>query len=266
MIELLLGGALALALLAIWVLFPQLLVRPQRISPIKYEASIHEILSGEECERIAEGVLALQEHWRKVPVPFNIKVLYTLGATKYSQRKKDYQERADLLNGVMREQFSWFYDRLLEYFQRELGKPVKLTEDGGVPGFHIVIPHPVFKYPVGSLHYDFVQKPDWYGHQVDDAFSFTLPLQLPSAGAGLFMWDKKGAQVFSGWALAKALLFRGVQCFRPKTRIDYKEGWIVCHDGQHYHMMTPSTIQDGEHRITAQGHGLLIDGEWHLYF
>ncbi|VVU95454.1 hypothetical protein CPAV1605_1205 [seawater metagenome] len=51
-----------------------------------------------------------------------------------------------------------------------------------------------------------------------------------------------------------------------KALIEYSIGYLYLHDGNHYHIMKPSKIGKNEYRITLQGHGILCNGVWNIYW
>ncbi|MBT4906818.1 MAG: hypothetical protein HON62_08050, partial [Rhodospirillaceae bacterium] len=52
-----------------------------------------------------------------------------------------------------------------------------------------------------------------------------------------------------------------------KQFIGYTAGAMVLHDGLTVHQLAnPGRTQDDEYRISLQGHGVLGDGAWHLFF
>jgi hypothetical protein len=164
------------------------------------------------------------------------------------------------LNPILSDKFSWIYDNLIRFFETHLNKPVTLITDGGIPGFHIFVSHWVSKYPIYSLHYD-TESPvpsKWFDRDVDDYFSFTLPIRLPASGGGLFMFDETSEDI----SVNRKVFLRN----RPKIKVHYEVGTMVIQDGRKYHMIAPAIIHEGEYRMTLQGHGLLMNDTWYLYF
>ena len=80
--------------------------------------------------------------------------------------------------------------------------------------------------------------------------SFTIPIELPPKGAGLFVWDAGPESSPIG---------------SPYDYVPYELGQIVIHDGLQFHMMETSRIKKGQYRITMQGHGVLSDNVWNLF-
>jgi hypothetical protein len=251
---------LGFASFVLWFVFPQFLINWNRTGAIARNPKLVEFLTREECDRVFADVLSLRDLWKPFPNPLGVKPLYYLGAAKYIEEHSNYREHAGQMNVILEQKFRHVYDKLIGFFQRELGAPVRLWEGGAYPGFHIFVRHWMSRYPIASLHYDKINaRPSTWGDRlIEGFFSFTLPIRLPSKGAGLFVFDETAADVPPH---LKPLLK-----FREKTKVEYREGTLVIHDGLTYHMIAPSDIEDGEYRMTMQGHGLLIDGAWHLYF
>jgi hypothetical protein len=53
----------------------------------------------------------------------------------------------------------------------------------------------------------------------------------------------------------------------PKQYYTYKTGTMLIHSGHKLHQIAAiQNFHEGEERITLQGHGLLLDGIWQLYW
>jgi hypothetical protein len=243
----------------LWFVFPQFLINWNKTGAITNKPKLIEFLSREECGRIFADVISLRDNWKPFPNRLGVKPLYYLGAAKYIKQHSNYKEHASELNGILQKKFGDIYDKLISFFQRALGTPVRLSENCAYPRFHIFVRHWMSKHPNASLHFDKNSNEAlmWGDKPVEGFFSFTLPIRLPAKGAGLFVFGETAADI----PPVKPLLR-----FRNKSKVEYKEGTIVIHDGLTYHMIAPSDIEEGEYRMTMQGHGLLMDGSWLLYF
>jgi hypothetical protein len=109
-------------------------------------------LSADECAAATAAIFELQEHWvQRLPnIPF-----FTLGAASYMDARPSaaaYFEKAARMNPILRERFSWLYDRVREMLSQALGGPVVYREPGALPGFHLCLPHEAFKRPVGIIN------------------------------------------------------------------------------------------------------------------
>ena len=107
------------------------------------------------------------------------------------------------MNPVLIRSFSWLYELVIEEFSKILGK-LEVVRELGYPGFHIFghkpgqRSHPAcveaFQSPSASLHFDHqYEEHGAYWELFDDVnlketLSFTLPVELPKNGGGLWIW------------------------------------------------------------------------------
>ena len=93
--------------------------------------------------------------------------------------------------------------------------------------------------------------------------SVTIAIDLPASGGGLFHWDlEKTRADHIPSAQFPALL-------GPETRrwYPYTLGTVVLHSGLKYHQIACwDDVQPDDARITLQGHAVLSDGIWTLYW
>ena len=125
----------------------------------------------------------------------------------------------------------------------------------------------MFQQRTGELHCDLQYKHlDWSGYGEVDferPLSFTLALQLPSCGGGLNVWDFEYRESLG---LSKDEI-RQLFNQRRQHVHPYREGFCALHSGHLVHQIAPiPQTKDGEARITLQGHALLCDGVWRLYW
>jgi hypothetical protein len=125
----------------------------------------------------------------------------------------------------------------------------------------------IFSLPVASVHRDLQWQRLTFGPDEDidteNTLSFTLAIELPPGGGGLYTFDQKLSPVFT------LFVPRGlVTSFAPKTKIEYKEGFMVTHNGQTDHMIAPCEMSKDKKRITLQGHGVYEKNKdtWYLYW
>lgn len=218
------------------------------------------LLDGSECERVARQVMALREHWRMpaLGLPF-----YTLGAASYldsgeGAKRARYYEKAASLNPILEREFKWLYDRLLKALGERLGAPVAFEPRAGRPGFNIYLAHELFKRPLARRHFDLqYQNLDWNedaGIDFTRPLSYTLPLQLPRAGAGLATWDIAKADYDRMDEAQRARLDK--EC--PPRHVEYCAGEFICHSGLLLHQVAPARpeMYENDIRLTLQGHAL----------
>lgn len=226
------------------------------------------ILSEDECQKALKSIHSLRSFWSKrgehLAAPF-----FTLGAASYLDASKDsesYYELAQQYNVVLESYFKWLYRKLEKQLSEALGLPVKPAPGLALPGFHIFLASKIFEKPVASLHLDLqYQLVDWKDKTIDpeSPISFTLAIQLPSQGGGLWTWDvyKKDTEGLDSDAIY-ALLANKERQYLP-----YSPGQLVLHSGHMYHQIAPmKDSQAGDERITLQGHGIRSENEYLIYW
>ncbi len=173
---------------------------------------------------------------------------------------------ADKYNPILREHFSWLYQRVTDVVGQHLGAPAACTENLGLPGFHIYLASKIFEKPVASIHCDSQYSfHDWSGQNadLDNPISFTLSIALPQNGGGLNTWDVSYEQVVARAGGTQADLVAGHELVYHA----YKKGNMALHSGHVLHQAAPARdVQRNDERITLQGHGILADGVWRLYW
>jgi hypothetical protein len=93
--------------------------------------------------------------------------------------------------------------------------------------------------------------------------SFTLPLSIPKNGTGLNVWNVSYDDFMKLDQSKKRSLFEQA----PDGFIDYKLGHLILHKGHILHQIkAPSLVEEGDLRITLQGHGILADGKIRIYW
>ena len=229
--------------------------------------SMEPLLSEEDSAAVAARIKALKPHWnRRNPA------MSTLGTASYldGAAKTDYERLAASSNPLMQEHFGDLLDAVLQYFQKRCpGATVRYRPQAALPGFHVFHCNKLFSMPVASVHKDMQWNRLRYarGERIDTAntLSFTLALELPPGGGGLYTFEGKEMPGLLSYIVPKALMYNAAK----KTKIDYKAGWMVTHNGQTYHMIAPSPASDGDvYRITLQGHGVYdaAANTWWLYW
>ena len=212
------------------------------------------LLSEKRCEIIAAEVLNLSKFW------MNRNGFYTLGAATYQDAPLVYPTVANLCNPILLRSFNRLYENLAYCLHTEFGTDISMINHKlGMAGFH-VFDHQTADME-GSIHIDepytrvdLTPFGDW-----DSPFSFTLPVSLPACGGGADFWWKftnEDIDNFTGHAL-----------FPTPDYEEYKLGHLYLHDGKTPHRIAnPAPIQEGEFRITLQGHGVLTDQGAVIYF
>ena len=236
---------------------------------------------------IVQRLLDLDAFWlpRHPHLPF-----YTLGATNYyditGNPAKPYLRLAQQYNPFLRENFGEVYATLLAGLQERLGQPVGFLPDAALPGFHIFGGHADFA--VGDqhdiLHGAWFQRRDGHGFpgnpiHTDTAhlalglpaavagaplptLSFTLALSLPQGGAGMKIWPLRMADIGDLGGQEQMQLLQGC----ASRLVAYQAGSLFVHSGDYYHQARGLPVQEGQYRITLQGHGAWFDGQWRLFW
>ena len=215
---------------------------------------VHEFpfLSPEQCKHFAGRVMRAKAGWVDRGF-FN-----TLGATTYQDDIADYPDIADAINPLMWEQFAPLYLDLYKFFSELMERKVCPHPMGvGYMGFHIFdaragdnCGHPHVDEP-----FDRIDWPFEYAHP----FTFTLPLELPAGGGGLDLWPDVTDKQMDSYVASGAL--------PEHQHLPYSVGKLYLHDGLTPHRIAnPCAIEDGEFRITLQGHGVVTAEGLVLYF
>lgn len=222
------------------------------------------LLAREACEAVRADVLAAQPAWtrRHPDAPF-----YTLGAASYldGDAPARYRALTEGTNPLLGSTFGPLLRQVAAALAAHLGEPVVPTTRHGLPGFHIFRPHPAFERSVTRIHVD---RPhlalDWgVPAAALPALTFTLPIALPRAGAGLDHWPIRGEEWLPLAPEARVALLKA----RPRTHHAYTLGTLVLHDGDFVHRIAPSRgLGPGDDRVTYHGHGVRLEGVWHLYW
>ncbi|SMO86680.1 hypothetical protein [Gracilimonas mengyeensis] len=227
----------------------------------------HPLLTEKEISRIKSIVDNFENDWVERSDGF-----YTLGASSYldaaTESYEKYQQKADAINTKLREQLGFLYKKVEKDLEDHMGQKVTVTKKFAVPGFHIWLENGLPRIPGPTYHFD-VQHLSipWNGKETtieetnrDEMFTFTLPIELPKAGGGLDIWDIDHSEIAN----------QEVEDLIPRRKryfCTYKLGKMVIHSGLKLHRVAvTSPIYEGDRRITLQGHGRLIDGQWVLYW
>ena len=95
-----------------------------------------------------------------------------------------------------------------------------------------------------------------------------MAIELPDKGATTTFWDFSYAEYS---AMPKDSInqtpIRDILKDRRHHTYNYQKGVLIIHDGLHYHRINSQKhLKEQSDRVTLQGHGILIDGVWKLYF
>ncbi len=234
------------------------------------ELALHDIpvLSDAECAAVRQEIFSLRDHWerRHPDVPF-----YTLGTASYLDasggRAAAYAEKTAASNPLLMSHFGWLHERIAGLLAGGLGRPTFYDDRFARPGWHVYLADPAFARPVAKIHCDLQHRDiNWLGHTVADVkdphLSFTLSVALPAAGAGLNHWDVEHEESKLDPAAAK-------RKFDPNNPLyhAYTRGSMAVHSGLMIHQASlMKDVQPTDERITMQGHGILVEKGWLLYW
>jgi hypothetical protein len=210
---------------------------------------MQKILTKSESKLFAKQVKSNKKYWKSQNIIMDI-----LGTASYIEGNrgiKYYKKEYKKTNKLLYKRYKYLYDKVLEYFQNRAPNS-KVKYRFAYPGFHIFKCNRLFSFPVASVHTDlqYLNLPLKQDEDIDydNTLSFTLCLELPPTGGGLYKFENN-----------------------KKTKVIYKPGYIVCHNGKTSHMIAPSPAsQDNKthYRITLQGHGLYDKKKntWWIYW
>ena len=167
----------------------------------------------------------------------------------------------------MNENYPDLLENVLNYFKERTTANVEYRNKAALPGFHIFDCNQVFSYSVASVHKDMQFLRLEYGPNenidYENMLSFTLALELPKGGGGLYTFDSPNLGIL-GLIVPKPLVYT----FCKKEKIDYKTGYMVTHNGLTHHMIAPCKPSKTKSRITLQGHGIYEKNSntWYIYW
>ena len=223
------------------------------------------MLSVDECDEVAAAVLDLREDWTSRS---GSGTFFTLGVNAYmdlahaADPTASYFEPARSANVMLRRRFAGLHERLAQVLGRELGLPTRYADDLAMPGFHVWVGLGIPSRPGASIHFDLqylrlLARPR-YTH-ASGTVSFTVPVELPAAGASLRVWP---GCTYPDDAYRVA----AVRQTEPEV-VPYHLGSALVHSGHVLHQVGASpSVRPEDLRITLQGHGLVVDDVLVLYW
>lgn len=223
----------------------------------------HDLFSERECCDLADRVMALRARWTHRGAGF-----FTLGAASYldaAAGRERYDDLASTANPLLEESFSDVHLRLVDFLERLLRQPVRIDPSLAVPGFHIFELNGTYrdpKYILERAHFDLQWRFLTPGDAWPATLSFTIPIELPSGGGAMQIWDGRYEEVLLAGSHAKAY----ARDHRSK-RLTYHVGRSVVHDGMILHAIGESLECCARgYRITLQGHVMQGGNAWLLYW
>jgi hypothetical protein len=231
-----------------------------------------EVLDDEACANLVQRLLSITDSWQeRHALDDQIHSFHTLGAATYLDTPENYGVVAAAANPVLRDNFGDLLDRVGRAITARTGHPTQLSDDLALPGFHIFRGDhrapPGLMYG-GSVHVDRPHDRHSFPFTIEATLSFTLPIRIPACGAGMHHWSDVPLAMMTGPKAPHAMPPVQREWYDAHKRyFGYTAGAMVLHDGLTVHQLAnPGRTRDDEYRISLQGHGVLGDGAWHLFF
>ena len=231
--------------------------------------TVKNILSVSERTKAIKSVHKLREHWINRGGYFEYP-FFSLGASSYMDAAEDqerYYRWANKFNPILQAEYSWLYSKCAKHIEDTLSKPVIYDSRQALPGFHIFLSDTLFEIPIASRHIDLQYRDlNWGDTQYDpnSAVSFTVYLQIPSSGGGIYSWDYTYNDL------------KGLELQDREDKLaaeephyhKFNDGDMILHSGLHYHQIAAmQDVQENDARISLQGHAILdSDGVYRLYW
>jgi hypothetical protein len=227
----------------------------ERVLVGRAEVYLRQVFTNAEAARTAAAVLDPPAELRDACWHVGTD-LCTIGEPLYRNRDRPdyYAQRARATNRMLYESYSDLHDRVADVFEDRYRVPVAFVEELAIPGFHLMWYDLPGRHEGGGWHLDQLawQVPYFADRaaEVRGILNFTLPLVVPSGGAGMDLVDDNGD--------------RDGQ--RAEMHVPYRPGVMLFSECEVLHRIGPSTSQrPDELRLTLQGHGVLLRG-WLLLF
>ncbi len=227
-------------------------------------------VSAEEAREIVTVVDRLSPYYTSRFMESGLE-FWTLGTSVYIDLDKAHGEGSRYTKSIMSGELHSFYEKVFSTLSAHFGVPVSSPRFVNQPGFHIFknlsgLPRGV-AYG-GAIHKDRQFESSLFTFPYTDVLSFTMILEEPSLGSSVNYWDddslsdRMETKYFCGESDdLKRDLLAGVKSY------DYKVGEICVHDGQTLHQIANMVdVLEGERRISLQGHGVLTDTGYIVYF
>lgn len=222
------------------------------------------LVSKEEIKKTIEKIFEFKDQWTLRGNYFEEIPFYSLGAAGYMDLSEHgpefYKKQFQKTNSLLKENFSWLYKKVFSALKEKYQKDFELFDNAAYPGFHIFLNNDVFEIALASRHVDLQYKDiDWQGITVDPSksISFTLYLELPKNGGGVYYWDLYYED------LCDMNLQKREEVIHANERKlkTFNEGDMFIHNGHQYHQIAPFfDIEPEDQRISLQGHAIYAAG------
>jgi hypothetical protein len=230
--------------------------RTSRVAIGTAEVFLHRVLSDAESAAATRAVLDPSPSLRR-QCWYVGSDLVTIGAPLYRNRDRPqhYAERARATNRLLYRTYQGLYDRVADFLEERYAHPVSFVDELAIPGFHLMVYDHAGRHAGGGWHFDqlaqqvpfFVQR----AGEIERIVNFTLPLAVPSGGTGMDITEEGGAEGRS----------------RADVHVPYRPGVVLLNERELRHRIGASTCrEEGECRLTLQGHGVLFRGRLLLFW
>lgn len=191
---------------------------------------------------------------------------WTIGMSTYKDGLDDLDKlKVAHNNARMRVLFGDLYDFMAQFFSDMHSQPVQYMPDLPLPGFHVFKYCKDFEQPLARPHVDVpFNKYDWVNEVkgIDDIFTPVVPVEVPE-GAGFRVWDLTASDMHKQGAEAIVLKARTA---KPQGFVSHIPNRMCVHSGTVVHQIKPFDGPTDKWRITLQGHAVLLNGVWNLYW
>ncbi len=228
------------------------------------------VLSEAQCGNIAARLNYLRPEWIWRAPGF-----YTLGVATYldigcaENPEASYYGRVAATNGLLRREFGDELAALQRSLCDTLQAPCRFASGLALPGFHIFECGGICTSGTPTPHFDLqYQYHQWpFALAASQFISFTLTISLPRLGGGLDVWEIEAAELARLERMGRKPTVERLSRLVPHTHHAYQPGWMVVQLATLLHRIAPlPEAYPGDQRITWQGHGVLDQGEWVLYW
>ena len=262
------------------------------------EHLVVDVLTQEECLENVSIIDSLSKEWTRRDV--GVHHYYTFGVAAHLDIEpfdSVSDETFNLIkhkNIILRNNLSDLYEKVVGVISNELGKAELVSDEGPIPGFYIhgeAKPNNIIRESLPAMggktkihkdgHFKALDH-IWskYKEAGSDIIGFTLPIEVPEAGAAFLLWDqpdlgyhnnKAMSDIYSSYDYKENpdninILNNFIVDPVPKT-IEHIPGRMVIQKGNQWHATGFSTAPlTTDRRITLQGFGIQCDGVWRLFF
>jgi hypothetical protein len=214
------------------------------------EVKRFDVLGQAECLDCLRRIESLQGSWIQRGPAF-----FTLGAAAYldacgAKSAEAYRAKLQESNPVLLSAFYNELERVREIIEELVDAPCRYATELAAPGFHIFLKGSLSAVLRDNLHVDLQ-----YTYLSIDAdlftptLTFTLPVVLPDAGAGIEFCTLDGSSP------------RGTL-----STEQYRLGELLVHSGRALHRRAHFPVTRACRRITLQGHAIRQHSHWVLYW